>query len=51
MEYNIKGKTAIVTGSAAGLGLAVVEKLVEEGVNVVMSGYKKHDDTDKRTSK
>ena len=46
MEYNTKGKTAIVTGSAAGLGLAIVEKLVEEGVNVVMSGYKKHDDTD-----
>lgn len=50
MEYNIKGKTAIVTGSASGLGLAIVEKLVQEGVNVVVTGYKKHDDTDERIS-
>ena len=48
MEYNIKGKTAIVTGSASGLGLAIVEKLVQEGVNVVVTGYKKHEDTDER---
>lgn len=50
MEYNIKGKTAIVTGSASGLGLAIVEKLVQEGVNVVVTGYKKHEDTDERIS-
>lgn len=46
MEYNIKGKTAIVTGSATGLGKAIIEKLVEEGVNVVVSSSHKHDDTD-----
>lgn len=46
MEYDIKGKTAIVTGSATGLGKAIVEKLVEEGVNVVVSSSRKHDDTD-----
>lgn len=50
MEYNIKGKTAIVTGSASGLGLAIVEKLVQEDVNVVVTGYKKHEDTDERIS-
>ena len=50
MEYNIKGKTAIVTGSASGLGLAIVEKLVQEGVNVVVTGYEKHEDTDERIS-
>jgi len=48
MEYDIKGKTAIVTGSAAGLGAAIVEKLVEEGVNVVMSGIRRHDDTQEK---
>lgn len=46
MEYDIKGKTAIVTGSATGLGKAIVEKLVEEGVNVVVSSSRKHEDTD-----
>ena len=44
--YNIKGKTAIVTGSASGLGAAIVEKLADEGVNVVVSSSHKHDDTD-----
>lgn len=48
MEYDIRGKTAIVTGSAAGLGAAIVEKLVEEGVNVVMSGIRRHDDTQEK---
>lgn len=46
MEYDIKGKIAIVTGSATGLGKAIVEKLVEEGVNVVVSSSRKHEDTD-----
>ena len=44
--YNIKGKTAIVTGSASGLGAAIVEKLADEGVNVIVSSSHKHDDTD-----
>lgn len=48
MEYNIKGKSAIITGSAGGLGLAIAEKLVKEGVNVCLSGTKKHDDTDEK---
>lgn len=46
MEYDIRGKTAIVTGSATGLGKAIVEKLVEEGTNVVVTSSRKHDDTD-----
>ena len=48
MNYDLQGKTAIVTGSCAGLGAAIVEKLVDEGVNVVISGTKKHEDTDER---
>lgn len=47
MEYNIKGKTAIVTGSATGLGKAIVEKLVDEGANVIVSSSHIHDDTEK----
>ena len=34
MEYDIKGKTAIVTGSTRGLGLAIVEKLVSEDYDI-----------------
>ena len=51
MEYDIKGKTAIVTGSTIGLGLAILEKLVDEGCNVVMSGRSKKDDTDEIINK
>lgn len=47
MQYDIKGKTAIVTGSATGLGKAIIEKLVDEGVNVVVSSSREHDDTQK----
>jgi len=48
MQYDLKGKTAIVTGSTKGIGLAVVEKLVDEGANVVVTGTSKKDDTDEK---
>ena len=48
MEYDIKGKTAIVTGSGSGLGAAIIEKLVNEKVNVVISDLHKFDDTDEK---
>ena len=35
MDLQLKGKTALVTGASRGIGLAVVEHLVEEGVRVV----------------
>lgn len=38
MELGMKGNTAIVTASSSGLGLASVEALVKEGVNVVVNG-------------
>lgn len=37
MELNLKGKTAIVTGGASGLGAAISELLVQEGANVVVN--------------
>lgn len=35
MDTNLKGKTAIVSGAAAGIGFATVELLLAEGANVV----------------
>lgn len=34
--FSLKGKTAIVTGAGAGIGLAVAEGLAEAGANVAM---------------
>ncbi|MDQ0243713.1 3-oxoacyl-[acyl-carrier protein] reductase [Bacillus fengqiuensis] len=38
MDLNLQGKTALVIASSQGLGKAVAEQLVQEGVNVVISG-------------
>ncbi len=38
MELQLKGKTAIVTGGSAGIGLAIAHLLAEEGVEVTISG-------------
>jgi NAD(P)-dependent dehydrogenase (short-subunit alcohol dehydrogenase family) len=35
VDLQLKDKTALVTGASRGIGLAVVERLVEEGVRVV----------------
>ncbi|QBJ96602.1 SDR family oxidoreductase [Rhodococcus sp. ABRD24] len=35
MDTKLKGKTAIVTGAAAGIGFATVELLLAEGANVI----------------
>ncbi|MGD9943251.1 MAG: beta-ketoacyl-ACP reductase [Burkholderiaceae bacterium] len=37
MDLGIKGKTAIVTGSARGLGKAAARRLAQEGANVVVT--------------
>ena len=35
MELNLQGKIAVVTGASKGIGLAVTQALVAEGVTVV----------------
>ena len=36
MEFNLKGKTALVGGSSKGLGRACALSLAREGVNIVL---------------
>jgi NAD(P)-dependent dehydrogenase (short-subunit alcohol dehydrogenase family) len=38
MDLQLQGKTAIVTGGAAGIGLAIARLLAEEGVEVAIPG-------------
>jgi 3-hydroxybutyrate dehydrogenase len=35
----MKNKTAIVTGSTSGIGLAIAKKLAGEGVNIMLNGF------------
>jgi NAD(P)-dependent dehydrogenase (short-subunit alcohol dehydrogenase family) len=49
MDLKLKGKTAIVTGGSAGIGLAIVQALTAEGVTVTVPGRSK-DKLDKALS-
>ncbi|WP_141431362.1 SDR family oxidoreductase [Bacillus sp. 03113] len=38
MDFNLKGKTALIAASSQGLGRAIAEELLKEGANVMISG-------------
>ena len=38
MNLQLKGKTALVTGSTAGIGLAIATALAQEGAIVIING-------------
>jgi NAD(P)-dependent dehydrogenase (short-subunit alcohol dehydrogenase family) len=38
MDLQLKGKTALVTGSTAGIGFAIAQTLANEGASVIVNG-------------
>ena len=43
----LKGKTALITGSTSGIGLAVARAFAEAGCNVMLNGFGKADEIEK----
>jgi NAD(P)-dependent dehydrogenase (short-subunit alcohol dehydrogenase family) len=41
MDLKLKGKLALVTGSTAGIGLAIATTLAREGARVIVNGRSK----------
>ncbi len=39
MTASLSGKTALITGSTSGIGLAIAKAMAGEGANVVINGF------------
>lgn len=39
MSEELKGKTALITGSTSGIGLGIAKCFAEQGINIVMNGF------------
>jgi 3-hydroxybutyrate dehydrogenase len=46
----LQSKTAVVTGSTSGIGLAIARALAKEGANVLINGFGKPEDIEKERS-
>lgn len=44
---SLKGKTAVVTGSTSGIGLAIARGFAKDGANVMINGFGKPEDIEK----
>ena len=42
MKYNFKGKRALVTGGARGIGFSICESLIDQGVDVILTDIDKN---------
>lgn len=38
MDLNLTNKSALISGSTAGIGLAIAEALAQEGASVIVNG-------------
>jgi 3-hydroxybutyrate dehydrogenase len=47
MQVELKGKTALVTGSTSGIGLAIAKTLARNGANILFNGFGDANEIDK----
>ena len=48
MLINLKGKTALVTGSLTGIGKGIANALANAGANIILHGFGSEDVIDQR---